>query len=219
MNEREWSFGGLRVYRRMCRFDAPTLVAHLSRAEGEALETGEWTLICIDGADWNRDLTPWPAKAAFRGQPDFAGGAKAHLKRLMDEILPAAEEGLRPPGRSIMGYSLAGMFALYAALETDAFDSVASVSGSLWYPGFAEYVEAGAAGRPEFAYFSVGDREKLGRNAAFHSIEENTLRIVGALRGRGAEAMFERNPGGHFTDPQGRMARAVKQMMQRTGIE
>ena len=80
-------------------------------------------------------------------------------------------------------------------------------------------MEAGAAGRPEFAYLSVGDREKLGRNAAFHSIEENTLRIVGALRGRGAEAMFERNPGGHFTDPQGRMARAVKQMMQRTGIE
>ena len=35
----------------------------------------------------------------------------------------------------IAGYSLAGLFALYALYKTDAFTRVASMSGSLWFPG------------------------------------------------------------------------------------
>lgn len=35
----------------------------------------------------------------------------------------------------IAGYSLAGLFALYALYKTDVFTRVASMSGSLWFPG------------------------------------------------------------------------------------
>ena len=45
----------------------------------------------IDGVDWNRELSPWPAKAIFRGQPDFGGGAGEHLRRLTECIVPHVE--------------------------------------------------------------------------------------------------------------------------------
>ena len=35
------------------------------------------TLVCIEGVDWDRDLSPWAAKKVFRGGEDFSGGADA----------------------------------------------------------------------------------------------------------------------------------------------
>ena len=104
---------------------------------------------------------------------------------------------------------MAGMFAVYAGMNSDCFDAVASVSGSLWYPDFVRCVER-TVFSPHCAYFSVGEREKLGRNAAFHSIETDTHRICGCLRERGVRTVFELNPGGHFDDVPGRMIRAVE---------
>ena len=30
------------------------------------------TLVCIEGVDWDRDLSPWAAKKVFRGGEDFS---------------------------------------------------------------------------------------------------------------------------------------------------
>ena len=75
-------------------------------------------LIAADGADWDRDLSPWPAEGVFRGQT-FAGGAEAYRIRLMGELIPAAEEKLpvRPKKRFLAGYSLAGLFSLWTAFR------------------------------------------------------------------------------------------------------
>ena len=54
------------------------------------------TLICIDGVDWDRDLSPWPAEKVFRGGADFSGGADAFLQVLLQDILSAAEADLSP---------------------------------------------------------------------------------------------------------------------------
>lgn len=201
---KERMFGGLRVVMRCRDAAAPVLYGHDLPGELAA----DWTLVSLSGADWGRDLTPWPAKSIFRGQPDFAGGAAAHLKRLAEEIIPWAEEGLKPRFRAIMGYSLAGLFAVYAAAETGLFDAAASVSGSMWYPGFAQYIEEK---QPvvRLAYFSVGEREKRSRHRAFQSIEECTRQVLSALRARGVKGAFELNPGGHFDAPDDRMCRAA----------
>lgn len=169
------------------------------------------TLASIDGIDWNHDLTPWPGKAVFRGQPDFGGGAPEYLRELTGRILPEIEAalGVQYGTKWIAGYSLAGMFAVYAALESEAFDGAASVSGSLWYEGFDEYVYSKKR-VPGKMYFSVGDRERLGRNPAFHSIEEKTEKIGRYFAEQGCSAIFELNPGGHFEDPTGRMAKALR---------
>jgi len=208
MTGREWMIGGRRVARFCSDAAAPVVYVHGS---AEGLENCGWTVVSIEGIDWNSDLTPWPARAVFRGQPDFGGGADAHLRSLTEEIIPAVEADLRPSSRVIAGYSLAGLFAVYAALETALFDAAASVSGSMWYPGFVDYVCQKESG-PRCAYFSVGEREKAGRNRVFHSIEEDTKRVAAGLALRGVRTAFELNPGGHFDDPAGRMRKAMDWM-------
>lgn len=194
------------------RRGAPVVYLHMGADEGAALaeRIGDlgWTLVAVN-CDWNRDLTPWPAKAVFRGGGDFGGGARAHLERLTESVLPQAEAGLTPAARYLAGYSLAGLFAAWAAARTDAFDGIASVSGSMWYPGFAASVEE-ARPRAKLAYFSVGDRESLSRNPAFHTLEEDTERVRARFAACGARTVFQRNPGGHFQDPAGRMERAIR---------
>ena len=209
MTRREWTLDGLRI----CAFEektsAPAVYVHMSAEEAEALADERWSVVAIDGVDWGCDLTPWPAKTVFRGQPDFAGGADAHLKRLTEQVVPMVERALEPRSRMLAGYSLAGLFAVYAALKSEMFESVASASGSMWYPGFEEFAEQSAR-VPECVYFSVGEREKFGRNAAFRSIEDCTQRVCSLLERRGARTVFELNPGGHFDDPVGRVRRAIE---------
>lgn len=205
---RSWETGRRRIARYCADPAAPVLYVHCGEEEARQLAQSGWTVVAVGGIDWNHDLTPWPAKAVFRGQPDFTGGAEEYLKELKENIIPAAEADIAPSARAILGYSLAGLFAAYAAMETGLFDMAASVSGSMWYPGFAEYAQ-NAPHCAKRMYFSVGDREKLSRSAAFRSVEECTFRVMEAMEKSGAETFFERNPGGHFDDPAGRMMRAL----------
>ncbi len=76
--------------------------------------------------------------------------------------MPEAEKELPgpPAWRGIAGYSLAGLFALYAICQTDVFSRVGCMSGSLWFPGFKEYVFSHEPKRwADCIYFSLGDRE------------------------------------------------------------
>lgn len=193
----------------------PVIYLHMSHADAaqlaDRLSDCALTLIAIEGVDWNRDLTPWPGRAVFRGQPDFGGGGEEYLKELTEEIISEAEaqHGLQPGVRWIAGYSLAGMFALWAAVRSSVFDGAASVSGSLWYEGLAEFV-CNAGRLPGQVYLSVGDREKQGRNEAFRRIEDCTRRIEAYLRAEDVRTVFELNPGGHFEDPAGRIERAIR---------
>ena len=71
----------------------------------------------ITGVDWDADLSPWAAPRAFARGEDFAGNARNYRKELTGKIVPAVEAKLPAPvrTRAIAGYSLAGLFALYAA--------------------------------------------------------------------------------------------------------
>ena len=122
-------------------------------------------LAAISGVDWNRELSPWPAPKAFRGSDDFSGAAPAFLRKLTGHIVPLVENRLdfTPSSRAIAGYSLAGLFALWAVFEADTFDRAASVSGSLWYDGFLEHMNTSILrDGVERVYLSLGDRE-IGR--------------------------------------------------------
>ena len=71
-------------------------------------------MIAVKVNDWNNDLSPWAAPPVFGKEP-FGDGAKATLDYLQREIISSFV------GRSIYlgGYSLAGLFALWAAYQTD----------------------------------------------------------------------------------------------------
>ncbi len=166
-------------------------------------------LVSIDGIDWDADLSPWPAEAVFRGSPGFSGGAGAYLAFFRGELIPAVEAELAAPPRLrvIAGYSLAGLFAVWASLECGLFGACVSASGSLWYDGFTAYVREHA--RPGTFYLSLGDREKNARNPRMARVEEATGETARLLAAAGARVRYELNPGGHFRDPDKRLARGI----------
>ena len=171
------------------------------------------SLVAVSGLDWNHDMAPWDCPAVFKNAESFTGGADESLRLLAGEILPAAEQELAgaPRWRGIAGYSLAGLFALYALYKSDVFSRAASVSGSLWFPGFREYVFSHAPKRrPDRVYFSVGDRESKTKNPVLQTVQENTEAICGLYRDRGICTTFRLNPGGHHEHPAQRTAAGIQ---------
>ena len=118
----------------------------------------------------------------------------------------AATEGFAPI--ILGGYSLAGLFALWAACQTDRFGAVVAGSPSLWagdWPGYA----AGHTMRARQVYLSLGDREERSRNRTFarvgDRIREEHRRLQQQLGEENTTLVWEE--GGHFADPAARMAR------------
>ena len=112
--------------------------------------------------------------------------------------------------RTIAGYSLAGLFATWAAFNSSAFSRIASASGSLWYPKFARFVAERPFTRPiNCAYFSLGSKEAKTPNRLLRNVATGTDEVVAAFRSKGVPTRFETNPGNHFKEPALRMARGI----------
>lgn len=175
-------------------------------------------LVSVYGIDWNGDLSPWKAKAPFKGSGDFGGKADLFLETLTKDIIPEADEliikaGYAIDSHAIAGYSLAGLFSLYSIYNTDAFQAAASVSGSLWYPGFGPYYEEHALSRNiKRIYLSLGDREAKTRNEVMASVERETLAYFDHYRDR-VDIFFEFNEGNHFREPLLRMAKGIRYLI------
>ena len=121
------------------------------------------------GADWERDLTPWPAPAAFRGSPDFSGGAKAYWQDVCETVKPFVDDRFPtlsdPLHTAVCGYSLGGLAALYALYIRPEIGLAASLSGSLWYSGWLDFIKTST---PIFSdarvFLSLGKREEKSRH-------------------------------------------------------
>ena len=126
--------------------------------------------------------------------------------------MPMAEQNISGTAcwRGIAGYSLAGLFALFSLYKTNLFSRMASVSGSLWYPQFCEYVLTHTlAGQPECLYFSLGDKESRTKNEVMQKVQKNTEEIVHLCQKQGLKTTFELNPGNHFHQPSTRTAAGI----------
>ena len=171
------------------------------------------SLLAFPAPDWDRDLTPWPAPGLRLKDPDFGGGAEAFLASL-HKAAAEAEAALpeRPGTKLLLGYSLGGLFALWAGTRTADFPLLASVSGSLWYDGWCEYLEANPC-RGQRVYLSLGEKEPKARNPRMARVGACTEKTEALLRASGVETTLEWNPGGHFNEPEARMARAVRALL------
>ena len=161
-------------------------------------ETHNATFVVISCVNWEEDLTPWKAPGLKGGE--FAGKAQYFLEMLKADLFFNLEASLRiqKADRSIIGVSLSGLFAVWASLNMPLFGSVGSVSGSLWYDGFLEWMKKNTDTVTGRYYFSLGDKEKDGKNKRLASVEEATLEAVGLLKSVGKEVNFEYNEGNHF---------------------
>lgn len=177
-----------------------------------------FSLVTISNLDWNQDMAPWDSPAAFKNGEPFTGGADDYMRLLVEEIMPRAEKELAgpPAWRGIAGYSLAGLFALYAIYQTDVFSRVGCMSGSLWFPGFKEYIFSHEPKRrPDCIYFSLGDKEAKTRNPILKTVQENTEEIQTFYQNKGIDTVFQLNPGNHFVQGIERTIAGIRWLLNR----
>ena len=159
--------------------------------------------------DWSKDLSPWPAPAVF-GNEDFGEGAEETLAFLLNNVVPA---GKAPGAKTFLGgYSLAGLFALWAGFQTDRFDGIAAASPSIWFPGFVDYMR-GNEMQPHAVYLSLGDREERTRNPVMSQVGNAIRQGCDVLQAAGVECVLEWNKGNHFKDADLRTAKAFAWLM------
>lgn len=178
-------------------------------ADTEKLFAGfDCTVVYVVIDDWDNQLTPWPAKGLYRGDADFRGEAPKFLEVLLRELIPAIEreEGLSPQKRAIAGYSLAGLFSVYAFANCDVFQAAASMSGSFWYEGWVDYVTSLNLDKQGCrAFFSLGDKECKAKEKILHSVQENTEITIRALESWGVKVQHHLVSGGHFDNIEARL--------------
>jgi len=149
--------------------------------------------------DWFQDLSPWRVPAVS-GKIAFGDGAEETLEKILNLT---GEPGKR---YILGGYSMGGLFALWAACRTDAFSAVAAASPSVWFPGFTEYMTSGGI-RTGCVYLSLGDREEKTRNPVMATVGDRIREIHAWLRAREIPCCLEWNEGNHFRDLEERMAK------------
>ena len=113
----------------------------------------------------------------------------------------------------IGGYSLAGLFAIWAAYRTDAFCGVAAASPSVWFPGFLKQAEENRV-LTDIVYLSLGDKEEKTRNPVMATVGDS-IKTLNQLYQKqpGMNTVLEWNPGNNFKEPDIRMAKAFAWVM------
>ena len=206
------------------KLSSPLLILHCFSEEEEAVvkllqgqEYFTFPLLCINNLNWQKDMCPWDSPALIKNEKDFIGGADEYLFLLEKEIIPRAVEILEkePAYYALAGYSLAGLFALYAGYRSSLFSRIASVSGSLWYPDFVSFAKEKKMLRtPEKLYFSLGTEEAKTKHAVLSTIESKTRELVGYYQSSGYCVNFEQNLGNHFCEVEQRIEKGIRWIME-----
>ena len=169
-----------------------------------------FTLAAFSISDWNRELSPWQAPAAF-GREDFGAGAEDTLAYIMEELLPVIEKTYHtdvPKRYFLGGYSLAGLFSLWAAYREKIFQGIAAVSPSVWFPGWESFI-AEKEIHARLVYLSLGDKEAKTKNPVMSKVGDNIHKQYDRLCVESSvkKCVLEWNPGNHFVDSEVRIAK------------
>ena len=177
----------------------------LSAIESEAneirrLSAKAFCLIAVKIENWNHDLSPWESPAVF-GKNAFGNGAKDTLV----EILKMCTD--KDKTYMIGGYSLAGLFSLWAAYQTDLITAAVAASPSVWFPGFIDYMRKNEI-RTGRVYLSLGDKEEKTRNPVMATVGDCIREAYNLLTSKGINTVLEWNQGNHFKEADLRTAKA-----------
>ena len=165
--------------------------------------------------NWNDELSPWEAPAVW-GKECFGGNAADTLRFLTEQVIPTLNRQFPLPENVkiiLGGYSLAGLFALWASTQTDLFYGIAAASPSVWFPGWMEFEQQHPT-QTQHIYLSLGDKEERTKNAVMAAVGDNIRALHSRLAERGADCTLEWNSGGHFKDTDLRTARAFRWVME-----
>lgn len=169
------------------------------------LKKNPFSLIVFEASDWNRGFSPWPFSFSQDGESSpFSGEGQKTLEWLLNACIPQAEARFASPvsSRFIGGYSLSGLFSLWAFYESGVFSGAASCSGSLWYPGWAQYAQTHSSPEGGCVYLSLGIKEEKNHHPFMSLVGDETRRQSDLLRSDANVRLSTLvwHPGGHFTD-------------------
>ena len=178
----------------------------------QSLSDKSFSLVAFKVEDWNHELTPWSAPPVFGKQP-FGDGATETLAFIMGQLFPMLLEKKVNMSHSLLGgYSLAGLFALWAAYQTSIFDGVVATSPSVWFPNWLDYAHANPP-QVRSIYLSLGDKEEKAKNPVMAQVGNAIRRQEEMLREQGVNTILEWNVGNHFVDSEKRMAKGFVWLM------
>ena len=162
-----------------------------------------FSLLAFMIKDWNQELTPWAAPPVF-GKVPFGNGAGKTLGFITNQLLPEVQENI--PHLILGGYSLAGLFALWAGYQTDRFEGIAAASPSVWYPQWIDYA---SENKPlaKSVYLSLGDKEEKAKNPVMAQVGNAIRKQHELLTEQKINTILEWNAGNHFVDSDKRMAK------------
>ena len=159
----------------------------------------------------------------LRGKPlpcgeskGFGGKAEDTLRFLTEQVIPTLEQQFPLPKNVkiiLGGYSLAGLFALWASTQTDLFYGIAAASPSVWFPGWMEFEQRHPM-QAQHIYLSLGDKEEHTKNTIMAAVGDNIRTLHSQLTARGTDCTLEWNSGGHFKDADLRTAKAFQWVME-----
>ncbi len=159
----------------------------------------DFLLIAFKVNNWNKDLSPYKAKAVF-GKEDFGDGASNTLKEILDICNDLNKTYI------IGGYSLGGLFAIWASYNTNIFKGVAASSPSIWFPNFINYMEDNII-KTNNVYLSLGDQEEKTKNPSMSKVALRIKEAYKLLKDNNINCFFEYNKGNHFKDADIRTAK------------
>lgn len=237
---RKTIISGLSIHTQMSSVAGAPIVYLLGDvADNSPIQVPEGVSLVNIGVDlWEENFSPWCAPRVFAKGPNFGDGAQKTLDTLINQVIPWAESELTDPPayRMLVGYSLAGLFSLWAGVSqqvalgcqhgaatvqpgaphVDApvatFQRIGAVSGSFWFPGLLDYVDQQLSGGVvglTHAYLSLGDREARTPNPQIMHVRENAELLASKLENAGITSTFELNRGNHFQNVEGRMQKAL----------
>ena len=176
---RKTTISGLSIHAQMSSVaGAPVVYLLDDVADHSPVQVPEGVSLVNVGVDlWEENFSPWCAPRVFAKGPNFGDGAQKTLDTLINHVIPWTESELTDPPtyRVLVGYSLAGLFSLWAGVSqpgapqqvargcqpddvssqpgaphVDApigtFQRIGAVSGSFWFPGLLDYVDQQLSG-------------------------------------------------------------------------
>ena len=165
--------------------------------------------------NWNDALSLWEAPAVW-GKESFGGNAADTLRFLTEQVIPSLKQQFDLPENVkiiLGGYSLAGLFALWASTQTNQFYGVAAASPSVWFPDWMGFEQPHPI-QAQRVYLSLGDKEEHTKNAVMAVVGDNIRTLHSRLAERGTDCTLEWNSGGHFKDADLRTTKAFRWVME-----
>lgn len=164
----------------------------------QALGNVPFIMVGMRVSDWEKELTTWPDQHISKRE-GVGLGAEDTLHRLTEQLCPLLRKDFGNIPIILGGYSLGGLFSLWATRQTDVFDGIAAMSPSLWIKDWDSYADENVP-HSRVVYLSLGNREENAKNRYIGQVGDRVrrehARLVKNLGEDNTTLVW--NQGGHY---------------------